>query len=840
MSVFPRHAELHGARVRIPVMQTMYRELKFGIRSMLKDAGFSMTVILTLALCIGANTAIFAIVHSVLLRPLPVPGADEILLMANQYPRAGAAGSTNSGAADYYDRLKEITVFEQQAMFDFSDQTVELNGTPEKITGMVATPSLFRLLQVAPLLGRSFNDDEGEIGAEQKVLLSYGLWRQMFAGTSDVLGKQLRLNDRPYTIVGVMPAAFTFMNPDVRLWIPLAFTPEQKNARHSNSWYNIGRLKPGATLQQAQMQVDAINRENLERFPQWKEILTNAGFHTTVEPLRDMLVKDVKSSLYLLWGGAIFVLLIGAVNIANLSLARVALRRKEFATRLALGASRAQIARQSVVENALLGGVGGLAGVGLGAALLQSLMAIGLKQLPRVTEVRIDGAVVVVALAMALGAGILVGLIPLAHVFRTNLNNALHEDSRTGTAASGTRRIRQSLVVAQIGFAFVLLVGAGLLLISFRRLLSVDPGFKTSGVLTVSVHAPRSAYPADPDLRSFLNRSLEAIRQIPGVTAAGATSTIPFGNNHSDSVIFAEGYVMKPGESLISPRQVHVSPGYFEAMGISMVRGRAFDDRDNEHGPWAVIVDERLARHFWPDRDPVGQRMFQPQNINDLMKTDEHTRWLNVVGVVRDIRMDDLAGNGSPVGAYYFPLAQEPERGFTFAIKGPSDLGAVSREVRSAVARIDPELALFDIHTMAERTELSMSTRKAPMALALGFGGLALFLSGLGIYGVLTYLVTQRRREIGIRVALGCSTSGIAKLVLSEGLALVGIGLILGVAGAAALRKAVQNELYGVQPLDPWIIASVTAVLAIAALAACLLPARRAMQVDPVIVLNEQ
>jgi predicted permease len=821
-------------------MQTMLRDLKVGLRTLLKDKGFSGTVILTLALCIGANTAIFAIVHSVLLRPLPVPRAEEILLMANQYPNAGANDSSNSGAVDYYDRLRDVNVFQQQAMFNFGSLTIDLNGTPEKIKSMNATPSLFRLLEVGPAKGRAFEDKEGEPGSDQAVILSDGLWRQIFAGAPDVLGKSLRLNGRPFTIVGIMPPDFNFVDPEVRLWIPIAFTPQQKTARHSNNWYNVGRLKPGATVQQAQMQVDALNRANLERFPQWKEILKNAGFHTTVNPLRDVLVKDVKSTLYLLWGGALFVLLIGAVNIANLALARVTLRHKEFATRLALGARRSQIARQVVVENVLVCGIGGLVGVGLGVALLQSLIAVGMKQLPRVNEVRIDTPVVMVALGMAIAAGILVGLFPLARVFRANLNDALHEDSRTGTTGTGSRRVRQSLVVAQIGFAFVLLVGAGLLLVSFRELLKVDPGFRTGGVMTAAISAPRAKYPGDPELRTLLNRSLESIRRIPGVTAAGATSSIPFGTNRSDSVIFAEGYEMKPGESLISPRAIEVSPGYFEAMGMAMVRGRAFDDRDNEKAPSAVIVDEWLARHFWADRDPIGKRMFAPQDINNLMKTDEHTQWLKVVGVVRNVKLNDLAGTGATVGAYYFPLQQSTNRGLTFAVKATSDLGAVSRGVRAAIAGVDPELALDDIHSMEERAELSLTTRKTPMALALGFGGLALFLSAIGIYGVLTYLVTQRRREIGIRTALGCSASGIVKLVLSEGLMLVGIGLLLGIAGAVGLRKALETQLYGVQPLDPMVIASVTMVLALVALAACLLPARRATQVDPVIVLNEQ
>lgn len=821
-------------------MHTLFRDLKYGARALLKDKSFSTTVVLTLALCIGANTAIFAIVHSVLLRPLPLPRAEQILLMSNRYPKAGVAEFPSSSAPDYYDRLRDVTVYQQQALFNFEDQTVDLNGTPEKIRGMAATPSLFKLLQIAPSLGRTFTDDEGEIGAERKVILSYGLWRQMYAGARDVAGKELRLNGRPYTIVGVMPADFTFVNPEVRLWVPLAFTPRQKNERHSNNWYHIGRLKPGATLQQAQAQVNALNAANHERFPQFKELLINAGFHTQVQPLREVLVKDVKNTLYLLWGGAVFVLLIGGVNITNLALARLTLRRKEFATRLALGAGRAQITRQVAIENVLACVAGGLAGVALGAALLQTLIGIGLHQLPRVNEVRIDGPVILVALAMAAGAGVLIGLIPLAHIFRVNLNDALHEDSRAGTGGKGSRRVRQSLVVAQIGFAFVLLTGAGLLLVSFRQLLRVDPGFNTRGVMTASTDAPHSRYAGEHELRTLMNRSLEAIRRIPGVTAAGATTTIPFSGDHSDSVILAEGYVMKAGESLISPRQVKVTPGYFEALNISMVRGRAFHDRDTETSPGVVIVDERLAHHFWPNRDPIGQRMFQPQDINNLLKMDEHTRWLRVVGVVHSVRLDDLAGNGSPVGVYYFPFSQSPERGFTFAIKSSSDMGAVARGLRAALNGIDPQLALFDMHTMVERAELSMSSRKTPMMLALGFGGLALFLSAVGIYGVLTYLVTQRRREIGIRAALGCTAPGIVKLVLGEGLLLVGIGLVLGVGGAAALRKALENELYGVQPLDPLVMSSVMGLLGLVALTACLLPARRATQVDPVVVLNEQ
>jgi predicted permease len=467
------------------------------------------------------------------------------------------------------------------------------------------------------------------------------------------------------------------------------------------------------------------------------------------------------------------------------------------------------------------------------------LATIGLERLPRANEVRIDGVTVAVALALAAAAGLLIGLVPLADVLRINLSNALHDSGRTGTGKRA-RRMRQGLVTAQVGLAFVLLVGAGLLLASFRQLLRVDPGFKNEGVVTASTNAPRVRYAGDPELRTLLLRSLESIRGIPGVIAAGVTTSIPLGGSYSDSVILAEGYAMQPGESLISPHQASVSPGYFEAMNIALVRGRYFDDRDNETAPRAVIIDEFLARRFWPNADPIGRRMFQPQDINNLLKTDEKTVWLRVVGVVRSVRLEDLAGSGNTSGSYYFPYAQSTSRGYTFAVRTSADAATLARSVRAEIAKIDPELALFDVRTMAERSELSLAPRRTSMILALGFGALALFLCAVGIYGVLAYLVTQRRREIGIRIALGSTGTGIVKLVLREGLLLLGAGVILGGAGAFALRKAVQSEVYGVQPLDPLVIGGVLATLVVIGLTACALPARRASQVDPVVVLSEQ
>jgi len=815
-------------------------DLKYAARSLWRAKGFAATVLLTFAVCIAANTALFAIVDSVVLQPLPVPDANSILLMANEYPKAGVIGINSSSAGDYYDRLREMTVFESQAVFRGSDQTVELNGLPQRIHGMVVTPSWFTLLRVAPALGRPFTEEEGEVGRDREVILSHGLWQQLFAGDKSALGRELRISGQPFTVVGVMPKNFDFIDPDVRLWMPLAFAPDQRTQHHSNNWYHVGRLKPGATLAQAQAQVNAINDENLERFPEFKEVLINAGFHTEVKPLQDMLTAGVKRTLYLLWGGAILVLLIGGLNIANLALTRLSLRRKEMATRIALGAGRIHLVRQLLLENLGLAFIGGLGGIALGAGLLRTLSVIGLEHMPRAGEVHTNATVILVALGLAAFAGLFVGLFPVASVSKIGINDALHEDSRTGTTGKKTRSVRRLLVAAQIGFAFALLVGAALFLASFRRLLQVDPGFRPDGVVTASVSLPRSKYAKKEDWRAFLQRALPEIRTIPGVSRAAATNVIPLGDNHSDSVILAEGYQMKPGESIVSPLLMDVTPGYFETMGISMLQGRSFEERDNETAPRVVIVDERLAQHFWPNRDPVGRRMYLPQDPKNLLATNEHTIWLTVVGVARTLRYQNMDDTGASVGAYYFPISQDPDNDFTFALKTTGDTDSAVRALRSELLRLDPDLAVFDVHSMSERIDLSLAPRRTSMLLANAFGGVALFLATLGIYGVLAYLVAQRTREIGIRVALGSTRGNILKLVLREGFQLVLAGLVLGLIGAVSMQKAVASEIYGVRPLDPLVLASVMIVLVAVALAACALPVRRAMQVDPIVALRSE
>jgi predicted permease len=821
----------------------MNSDIRVGLRLLWKDKAFTITAALTLALCIGANTALFSVVHNVLLRPLNVPESDRIILMGNAYPGAGAAAALgdSTGVPDYYDRLRETTVYEEQAMYQGRNQSIDQSGAPTRVRVNMVTPSFFRLLRIAPALGRTLTEQDGEVGKDKSVVLSYALWQSQFGGAPQAIGKDIRLDGQPFTVLGVMPKGFYFLNTNVMLWRPIAFTPEQKadSQRHSNNYQNIARLKPGATLARAQQQIDALNAANLERFPQYKQLLVNAGFHTRVVLLQDDVVREVKATLYLMWGGALFVLLIGCVNVANLVLVRSRARLKELATRLALGAGRWRVGRQLVTESVLLTLMSAAAGLAVGYVSLRLLGTLNIQELPRGEEIRLDGVVVAYTIATAAAIGFVLGLIPVASVLPANLTSVLREEGRTGTSGRGARTLRRALVVAQVGFAFVLLVGAGLLFASFRQVLAVDPGFKADGVLTASIALPRARYGDDDKLRGFTNEALRRLRELPGVGAVGATNTIPFGGNNNDSVILAEGYQMSPGESVISPNQVHVTPGYFNAMSVKLLRGRFFDERDHAKAPRAVIIDDKLAKRFWPNQDPIGRRMYLPQDINNLLAVNDKTVWLYVVGVIGDVKLHTLTEDKQTVGAYYFPMEQDPVGGMTFALKTPGDPVALASSVRGVLSQVDRELPVFDIQTMDARMEKSLVSRRSPVLLSLSFGAVALFLSAIGIYGVLAYLVTQRTREIGIRIALGGSARTIFELVLREGLLLIGGGLVLGAVGAIALRKSLESQLFGVNATDPVVLVAVTAILGLVAVSACALPARRATRIDPIVALAE-
>ena len=839
-------------------MDSLIHDIKVGRRLLWKDRSFTATVAVTLAVCIGANVALFSIVNNVLLRPLPMPDSGRIAIIGNAYPKVGAANLRANAVPDYFDRRRETTAFEEQALYNNVNVNIDQDGTPTRVRGMNVTPSFFRVLGVQPFVGRTFTDEEGEPGNQFKIVLSYGLWQSAFGGDAAIVGRDVRIDGTTYTAVGVMPQGFVFQRPDVMLWRALAFTPIQKSdqSRHSNNFQQIGRLKPGATIGQAQAEIDRLNTANLDRFPQFKELVVNAGFNTLVARLQDDMVRDVRTTLYLLWGGALFVLLIGCVNVANLVLVRSRARLKELATRVALGAPRARIARQLMTEGLMLAFVASGLGLAVGWGALRLLGALNIQELPRGSEIRLDVLTVAVTLAAATVIGVVLGLIPSAAVLPSTVTTLLREEGRTGTSGRRARLLRRSLVVAQVAFAFMLLAGAGVLVSSFQRVLSVDPGFKSDHVLTGTVVLPRARFRENSAMTGFLNESLQRIRALPGVTAAGTTGMMPLSGSGSNSVIFAEGYQMKPGDSAIAPTNASVSPGYFEAMSVQLAAGRFFDERDsaptgdapNAFGlnqPRVVIVDDRLARRFWPGQNPIGRRMYLPTDPNNLTAITPQTVFMEVVGVIKEMKLQSLTQEDEFVGAVYFPIlqtmppAQAQGLGLNYAIKTAGDPAALGGALRQTIASLDRELALFDVLTMSERVDRSLVNRRSPVVLSLTFGAIALLLSAIGIYGVLAYVVTQRTREIGIRLALGSSGGKIFELILGEGVLLIGAGFALGALGAFMLRRSLQSQLFQISATDPLALTAAAAVLAVVAVAACVLPARRATRIDPVIALAE-
>jgi predicted permease len=847
----PKRGPLAGATTRTLVSMLrsflatgLARDLQTSVRLLIKHRGFTAATILTLVVCLGANAAIFTVVYSVLLRPLPVPDAGRIVAMGDVYPTITPNDILSNDAPSYFDRLKAVPTLEEQAMFTLWFDTFAIDGVSEEIRGMKATPSLFRVLQVNPALGRTFTDAEGEIGAEQKIILSHGLWQRLYGGDPTVVGRDLRLGwtGRRYSIVGIMPRGFSFFDlgddgharapgDGVQFWIPLAFTSAQRSdeARTRYGFFHIGRMRPDATIEQVKAQIDAVNATNVERFPQFD--FAQLGMYTAVTPLQDALTLRVRRTLYLLWAGAAFVLLIGALNIANLSLARASVRARELATRLALGASRFRVTRQLILEGVLLAGVGGLASVGVGMWILRTLVFSGMANMPNAASVHMDWTVVGFIMAVAVLVGVSIGLVPATTVNSLNLNQVLAEGSRLGTDGRATRLFRRALVVTQVACSVVLVMGAALMLTSFRNLLAVDAGFDAKRVVTATIFPPPSRYKDQRAVVALSNRVLESIRTIPGVRAAGITSNIALSGRTSPATVSAVGYDPQPGEASVFPSVVAVTPGYFEAMGTPLVRGRDIAGSDREHTQRVAIVDERLATRLWPNRDPIGRNVRRGDS-------EPYT----IVGVVRDVRFEGLAGRADSAGTAYFPHTQAPPLGRLrwIAVKTAVESPVMMRALRSSLLAIDPDLPFADMQTMTERTTRSVMPQKLAMGLASMFGVVALFLSVLGLYGVLAYVVAQKTREIGIRVALGSTPRGIFQMFFKEGLTLVAGGLMLGLLGALAMGRALEGQVFGVAPTDPVVLGAVAVSTGIVALLACISPAYRATRVDPLNVLNGQ
>jgi predicted permease len=823
-------------------MDTLRQDLLYAFRILRKDRAYSAAVILTLAVCLGANTAIFTVVRSVLLRPLPYPEPERLISSFDSYPGAGVERSGTS-VPNYADRRAMTDVFSAAALYQWDGYKFGEGARAENVSAMNVTPSFFDVLGTTAERGRLFTEAEGTPGKNRVVLVSYTFAARQPGGVDAIVGTQLRLNDIVHDVVGVLPERFFFLSPEVRVFVPLAFKPEDfgDDRRHSQDHELLLRLLPGVTLERAQSRVDALNAAVTERSGPLKDIILRAGYNTKLQRLDADLVRNVRAALEMLWGGVVFVMLIAAVNITNLSLVRTNGRIKELATRNAMGAGSARLARQLITEASILTVAGAALGGLLGYLSLDALEWIGFTDLPRANEIHIDAIVLAVTLVPALLLGIVVGGGPVLQLARVNLSEALRQEGRSGTASRTSGYIRRSLVVAQVALAFVLVVGAGLLLASFQRLLAVDPGFVAEHLLTGRVNPVQSRYPDDGALRSYATRALARVRALPGVEAAGISSYLPFSSDGSSSVIIPEGYVMKPGDSVVSPNQLYVSPGYLEALKVSLERGRFFTDSDTPDAPRVVIIDEPLAARFWPNQDPIGRRAYLPDKPSDVSSPGPTVTWLRVVGVIGAVKLKGLEeGENVRVGAYYQPYAQAPRRGVGFAIRTRGDVTSNTLAVQRALAEVDPDVPLTDVSAMSARIEKSLNPRRGPMLLTLGFGAVALLLASIGLYGVLAYHVGQRTREIGIRMALGSNPAGILRLILTEAATLVAVGLAGGLAGAIALRGAIAAQLFGVGALDPLVMASAVVILGATSFFACAAPARRAVQVSPLVALSRQ
>lgn len=815
-------------------MEELHKDVRFAIKLMVKERAFTLAALLTLALCIGANTAMFSVLNSVLLKPLPFADPDELVYLYNSYPRAGVERGS-SGVPDYYDRL-ELDAFEAVAMYQETGLTIGESGSPDRVTGLAVTPGFFELLGATPQVGRTFSTAEAEPGNEHVAILSHGLWQERYAGSGDAVGSTIRINDVTHTVVGVMPRNFAFEDPEVRLWYPLAFSAEQRSddARHSNSWEMIARLRDGFTVERAQAEVDNLNRAIEERFPQFAELLRNAGFSTQVRNYQADMTRDVRGTLWLLQGGVLLVLLIGCVNIANLILVRSTVRHRELATRSALGAPQRRLVRQLLTEGVVLAAAGGVLGLLAAWGGVRAFRAFAAAELPRGTEIQLDLVTLAAAAAVTLVAGLLFGAIPAVRLARADLSHVFRDEGRTGTAGRRTQSWRSALVVAQVSLAFTLLVGAGLLVASFARLMHVNPGFDSQNVLTAAVSMPATRYPDADARRQLTNRLLERVGALPGVEHAATVDVLPFSGSLNSSAITIRGHVPAPGESLVSPVISRISPAYFDAMRIELLRGRAFSAMDIEAAEPVAIIDRALADRYFSDRDPIGQQI--SVGVEGVGR-DEDLEFRTVVGVVEHVRVGGLTGD-EPPGQFYVPVDQTPASRVFLTVRSAMDPTALTGTLRAAVLDLDPDMPLFSTLTMSERVASAHVTERARMWLLASFAGLALLLAAIGIYGVLAYSVAQRSTEIGIRVALGSSTRSVFRLVFAQGARLLAIGIIAGLVASLALSRVVASMLYGVQATDPLVYGAVLGVLGITAAAACAIPARRAARVDPIVAMR--
>jgi putative ABC transport system permease protein len=808
------------------LLGTVWQDVRYGVRTLVKSPAFTIVAVLSLALGIGANTAIFSVVNGILLRPLPYPEPERIVAVWHTPPQESFPGATRFSVSpgNYLDWKDQSRAFEQMAIYQYAGLSLSAGADPVPITGAAVSSDFFSVLRTQVDKGRTFSPDEEQPGRDQVVVLSQGLWRRTFGANPNLIGQTVTLNSRSYTVIGIMPAGFEFPL-EAELWVPLAWDAAEKQTRAIHDYLVIARLKQDASLAQAQAEMSTISSRLEQQYPE-----ANRGWGALVIPLKEDMVGDVRPALLVLFSAVGFVLLIACANVANLMLARGANRRKEIALRIALGATRGRLIRQLLCESVLLAVVGGLLGLLLAGWGGQLLVRLSAGSLPNAGEVGMDSWALGFTLLVSLIAGVLAGVAPAMQFSKNEISETLKQGSGRGGGGSVKQRTRKALVVCEVALSLILLVGAGLMIRSFWKLQSVDPGFDTSNTLTLSVGLSPTRYSEPQQQLAFHDRVLEQIRAQPGVVAVGSTTTIPLTGGGSRQPFTVEGRPTPPVSEQPLAQTRYVSPDYFRAMGIPLRQGRPFDDRDRDGAPQVVIISEAMARHFWPGQNPVGQRLtasfHQQQGPREIV---------GVVGDVKSRGLDDDAA-----ATMYLPFRQAPRPWITFVARTASDPQGFVQPVSRAVYVVDREQALSSVRTMEQVLTESLSGRSFNMRLLMTFAGLALVLAAVGVYGVMNYSVMLRRRELGIRIALGARGPDVLRLVLGQGLALTLIGVGVGMAGAYALTRLMASLLYGVTATDFVTFGSVSGVIILVGLLASFLPARRATKVDPMIALRSE
>ncbi|MGA9769115.1 MAG: ABC transporter permease [Blastocatellia bacterium] len=803
-------------------MTTLLQDLRYAIRMLLKNIGFTVVAVLALTLGIGADTAIFSVVNSVLLKPLPYAESDRLVYMWEESPQIDRMSVAYPNFVDW---REQNTVFENIGVFRRQNYNLTGTGEPERLVGAMMSVDMFDALRVEPAHGRVFIKDEDKPGASPVVILSHGLWQRRFGGDPNIIDQSITLDGRGYTVIGIMGPDFLFPSR-AELWTSVgqaSTLPGWENRGNHPGLQGVARLKAGVTVEQARegMQIVAVNLE--KQYPD-----SNTGNRVTLIPALESVVQTIRPALMVLLGAVGFVLLIACANVANLLLARATSRQKEIAIRTALGASRWRIIRQLLTESILLSVFGGAFGLLLASWGVKLIVAISPNSIPRAREIGIDNRVLVFTILVSLLTGIIFGLVPALQMSKPDLNETLKD---AGRGSTGRRHVlRSALVVAEVALTLVLLVGAGLMIRSFYRLQQVDPGFNYDNLLTFNISLPQKKYTDDAQRTNFYNQATEKIRALPGVQTVGLSSGLPLGNNGWQTSFVIDGQPPpEPGKTPIT-EAASASPDYFRAMQITVLKGRAFSEQDTKDATPVALIDEEFARRYWPDEEAVGKHIRPGGN-------DPKNPLVEIVGIVRRVRMDGLNQDSNRVQSYY-PFRQLPFAGMTVIVKTSTDPMSLAAAVRQQVLSIDPDQPIYNLNTMQQQRADSIAPEQLNLMLLGVFAAVALILAAVGIYGVMAYSVTQRTHEIGIRMALGAQSSDVLGMVIRQGMKLALGGLVIGTFGAWLTTRAMASLLFGVSATDTVTFIAVPVVLGVVSFVACAVPARRATKVDPMIALR--